>query len=172
VGELRQLLVPFEAKSWWSSSVEISPEGKQMGVSAKASSSRRSFAEVVRATASSVAVSGELKTLPLGHLDLFPVADCFERTNGGENLRLAMDCSELEKNLKRAEADSLGTVGSVKKAKKKTGTLVNRSQKKILGYAWRKMCDRIKVKVGQVVGFGLDQYPLTVLGGTFGLWFC
>jgi len=158
VGELRQLLVPFEANSCLPGSVEISPEGKQMGVGAKASLSRRSFAEVVRATASSAAVSGELKTLPLGHLDLFPVADCFEWTNGGENPRLAVDCSELEKNLKRAEADSMGIVGSMKKAKKK-GNPVNRSQTKILRYAWRKMCDRLKAEEGQVVGFGLDQLP-------------
>jgi hypothetical protein len=46
--------------------------------------------------------------------------------NGGENLRLAVDCSELEKKLKRAEADSEGIVGSMKKAKKKKGILVNR----------------------------------------------
>lgn len=37
-----------------------------MGVGEKASSSGHSFAEVVRATASSAADSGELKTLPLG----------------------------------------------------------------------------------------------------------
>lgn len=81
MGELRQLLVPFEAKSRLSGSVEISPEGKQMGVGVKASSFGCSFAEVVRATASSAVVSGELKTLPLGHLDLFPVVDCFEWMN-------------------------------------------------------------------------------------------
>jgi len=39
---------------------------------------------------------------------------------------LAVDCSELEKKLKRAEADSEGIVGSMKKAKKKKGILVNR----------------------------------------------
>jgi hypothetical protein len=53
-----------------------------------------------------------------------------EWTNAGENLRLAVDCSEFEKNLKRAEADSMGIVGSVKKAKKKKGTLVNHWKKK------------------------------------------
>jgi hypothetical protein len=47
------------------------------------------------------------------------VADCFEWTNGGENPILAVGCSKLEKNLKRAEADSMGIVGSVKKVKKK-----------------------------------------------------
>jgi hypothetical protein len=115
VGELRQLLVPFEAKSQLPNFVEISPKGKQMVVGAKASLSGHSFEEVVRATDSSSAVSSELKTLPLGHLDLFPMADCFEWTNGGENPRLTMDCSELEKNLKRAEADLVGIVGSVMK---------------------------------------------------------
>jgi hypothetical protein len=159
VGELRQLLVPFEAKSRLPGSVEISLEWKQMGVGVKASLSRRSFVEVVRATTSSAVVFGELKTLPWGHLDLFPMADCFEWMNGGENPRLAMDYSKLEKNLRRAEVDLVGIVGLVKNAKKKKGTLVNRSQKKILGYAWRKMCGRIKAKVGRVVGFGLDQLP-------------
>jgi hypothetical protein len=47
----------------------------------------------------------------------------------------------------------------VKKAKTKKGTLVNRSQKKISGYAWRKMFNRLKAEVGQVIGFGLDQLP-------------
>jgi hypothetical protein len=61
------------------------------------------FAEVVRATISSPADSGGLKKLILGHLDLFPMAACFEWENRGENLRLAVDCSELEKNLKRVE---------------------------------------------------------------------
>jgi hypothetical protein len=161
--------VPFEAKSRLTSSVEISTKGKQMGVGTKASSSGHSFTGVVRATASSAAVPSELKTLPLGHLDLFPVADCFEWTNGGENPRLAVDCSKLEKNLKRAEADSVGIIGSVKKAKKKKSTLINRSQKKILEYAWRKMFDWIKAKVGHVVGFGLDQLP-SVRGVRLG-WF-
>jgi hypothetical protein len=54
-----------------------------------------------------------------------------------------------EKKLKRAEADSEGIVGSLKKAKKKKGTLINRPQKKILRHAWRKMCDRIKAEVGR-----------------------
>jgi hypothetical protein len=93
VGELRQLLVPFVAKSGLLGSAEISSEGKQVGVGTKASSFGHSFAEVVCATASSAADSGELKTLPLGHLDLFSVADCFEWANGGENLRLAVDLS-------------------------------------------------------------------------------
>jgi hypothetical protein len=70
-----------------------------------------------------------------------------------------VDCSELEKNLKRAEVDLVGIVRSMKKAKKKKGTLVNCSHKKILGYAWRKICDRIKAEVSRVVGFGLDQLP-------------
>jgi hypothetical protein len=72
---------------------------------------------------------------------------------------LALDCSKMEKNLKRAKAGSEESFGSVKKAKKMMGTLINHSQKKILGYAWRKMCNRIKAEVGRVVGFGLDQLP-------------
>jgi hypothetical protein len=52
-----------------------------MGLDVKASLFGRSFTEVVRSTASYAAVFGELNTLPLGHLDLFPVADCFEWTN-------------------------------------------------------------------------------------------
>jgi hypothetical protein len=101
--------------------------------------------------------------LPLGHLDLFLGADCFEWKNGVENPRLAMDCSELKNNLKKAEAHSLGIVGLVKKAKKKKGTLVNHSQKKILGYAWRKMWDQIKVKVVGWLVLHWNNYPLRVL---------
>jgi hypothetical protein len=120
--------------------------------------SGRSFAEVVRATPSFAVASGELKTQPLGHLDLFPVADRFEWTNGGEIPRLAVDCSdsELENKLKRTEAVCFSG-GSEKKATKKKGIFVIRPQKKILGYAWSKLCDRIKAEVGRVVGFGLDQ---------------
>jgi hypothetical protein len=47
-----------------------------MGVGTKASLSGCSFAEAVRATTSFATVSGELKKLPLGHLDFFPMADC------------------------------------------------------------------------------------------------
>jgi hypothetical protein len=46
----------------------------------------------------------------------------------------------MEKNLKRVEAGSEEISGSVKKASKMKGTLVNRTQKKSLGYVWRKMC--------------------------------
>jgi hypothetical protein len=119
----------------------------------KASSSRRSFAKVVQATISSPADSCGLKKPILGLLDLFPMAACFEWENGGENLRLAVDCSEMEK---RANAGSKESSGPMKKMK---GTLVNRSQNKILGFAWRKLCNRIKAKVGRVVGYGLDHLP-------------
>jgi hypothetical protein len=128
-------LVPFQAKSELQGSVEISLAGKHVGVGVKASLTRCSFAKVVWATTSSIADSGGLKKLILGHLDLFPVAVCFEWANGGENLRLAVDCSEMEKDLKRAEAGSEKSSGSVKAAKKMKGTLVNCSQKKILGFA-------------------------------------
>lgn len=74
-----------------------------------------------------------------------------------------MDCFELKNNLKKAEAHSLGIVGLVKKAKKKKGTLVNHSQKKILGYAWRKMWDQIKVKVVGWLVLHWTNYPLRVL---------
>lgn len=100
----------------------------------KAPSSRRSFAKVVQATINSFADSCGLKKPILGLLDLFPVAACFEWENGGENLRLAVDCSEMEKNMeKRANGGSDESSGSVKKAKKMKGTLVNHSQNKILG---------------------------------------
>jgi hypothetical protein len=42
---------------------------------------------------------------------------------------------------------------------KMKGTLVNHSEKKILGFAWRKLCNWIKAEVGRVVGYGLDQLP-------------
>jgi hypothetical protein len=51
--------------------------------------------EVVWATINSPTDSGGLKKLILGHLDLIPVAACFEWENGGENLRLAVDCSGM-----------------------------------------------------------------------------
>jgi hypothetical protein len=74
VVELHKMLVPFQAKSRFLGSVEISLAGKQVGLGAKASSSGCSFTEVVRATTSSAAAFGVLKTLTLGHLDLFLVA--------------------------------------------------------------------------------------------------
>jgi hypothetical protein len=96
---------------------------------------------------------------------MFLVAVCFEWANGGENLRLAVECYEMEKNLKRVEAGSEVSSGSMKKAKMMKGTFVNRSQKKILGFAWRKMCDRIKAEVGRALGFGLDQLPTVGFNG-------
>jgi hypothetical protein len=134
VGELCQL-VPFQAKSELQGSVENSSAVKQVGAGAKASSSRRSFAEVVQATISSPANSSGLKKPILGLLDLFPVAACFEWEKRGENLRLAEDCSKMEKNMKRLEAGSAESSGSMKKVKKMKGTLVNHSQKKILEFA-------------------------------------
>jgi hypothetical protein len=37
------------------------------------------------------------------------------------------------------------------------GIFVNRSQRKLRGYAWSKLCDRIKAEVGRVVSFELAQ---------------
>jgi hypothetical protein len=59
---------------------------------------------VVRATTSSTADSG-------GHIDLFRVLVCFEWANGGEDLRLEVDCSKMERNLKRMEAGSEESLG-------------------------------------------------------------
>jgi hypothetical protein len=103
-------------------------QGKQVGAGVKASLSGRSFMEVVRTTISSPADFGGLKKLILGLFDLFLVAACFEWENGGENLRLAVDCFEMEKNMeKRAGAGSGESSRSVKKTKKMKGTLINRS---------------------------------------------
>jgi hypothetical protein len=108
----------------------------------KASSFGRSFTEVVRATLSFPTDSGGLKKLLLGLIDLFPVVACFEWENVGENLRLAVDFSEIEKNMeKRVEVGPEESSESVKKVKNMKGTLVNRSQKKIQGFAWRKLCN-------------------------------
>jgi len=94
----------------------------------KASSSGRSLMEVVWAPISSPADFGGLKKPILGLLDLFLVAACFEWENGSDNLRWAVDCSEMEKIMeKRVEAGSEESSGSMKKAKKMKGTLINRS---------------------------------------------
>jgi hypothetical protein len=69
VEELRQMLVPFQAKPELQGSIEISSAREEVGVGVKASLSGRSFAEVVRATTSSTVDSGGLKKLILGHLD-------------------------------------------------------------------------------------------------------
>lgn len=98
------MLVPLEAKSGLLGFVELSSVGKHVGVGMKTSSSGCSFAEVVRATTSYAANFGGVKTLLLGHLHLFLVAECFEWANGREELRLAVDCFEVEKQLKKAES--------------------------------------------------------------------
>jgi hypothetical protein len=45
------------------------------------------------------------------------------------------------------------------------GTLINHSQKKILGFAWRKLCNWIKAEVGRVVDYGLDQLHIVGFKG-------
>jgi hypothetical protein len=55
-----------------------------------------------------------VKMLLLGHLDMFLVAECFEWANGREELRLAVDCFEMEKQLKKAESSSEVISRSVK----------------------------------------------------------
>lgn len=80
----------------------------------KTSSSRCSFAEVVRATTGYAANFGGVKMLLLGNLDLFLVAECIEWANGREELRLVVDCFEMEKQLKKAESSSKVIFGSVK----------------------------------------------------------
>jgi hypothetical protein len=132
-------------KDWSLIPVVSTPKGKQKGV---VLSSGRSFAEVLRSAAGINGKFVGLRSLSVIPLDLLPNVSCNELANGGEEVRLVVNCFEFE-----SWSSGSSTVASSATVKKTKGSFVNHWLKKLLGLC-RFGLDRVRSCLGHSVGLG------------------